>query len=234
MQVPLSTSKLPIVRVRVKGNDWDALVDSGAAVNAVNSAAVHRLGMQVIKPARKSVITAGGMALDVEGEVMLPVELDGTTFLIDALVVPGLPHILPLGMDWVVKMDAWVMLDKRSVTVGYGPRPNCTKAVSSTPIGEITPVTSKDGEDSTPLEFAAGLDEVKRAMEQVYVAKDVDLLPASMCAVEVVIPGGAHDGDMVMESWRCSKPGRCSWRREESLLQRMQQNSSSPLDCRLG
>lgn len=92
----------PFVKVSVLGIPIIALLDSGAHRSILGTGSLKLIKTCKLKifPANVDLVTASGQKLDVTGYVNLPMNFNGQTKLIAALVVPALKRRLLLGTDF--------------------------------------------------------------------------------------------------------------------------------------
>lgn len=93
----------PYLTVEILGKSVMGLLDSGASrtiLGGIGNELVRELGLQLDTSKTTSCTVANGNRCVSVGVVLLPVSLRGRLRVIEALVIPELPHILILGQDF--------------------------------------------------------------------------------------------------------------------------------------
>lgn len=97
----------PYLHVSILGKVFLGLLDSGASRTVVGGPGWQLLQtICTLRPSDQKVCTvANGQTCETIGTVLLPIRLRDRVILIDALVVPSLPHRIILGIDFWIRME---------------------------------------------------------------------------------------------------------------------------------
>lgn len=99
----VTNDERPYLRVNILGKTILGLMDSGASRTVIGSkglAFIKEVGLPVNYTKTTGCIVANGQRTQSIGVVDLPVTLRGQFRLIEALIVPEMPHLLILGEDF--------------------------------------------------------------------------------------------------------------------------------------
>ena len=97
-----TNSNLPFVLGKVNGELINILADSGAMCSVVHYKVIKGMGLPV-RPSSSVLTGVTGAAIDVVGEVLLPLEINGRKFEHNCIVVRGMDYNMIMGYDLMTK-----------------------------------------------------------------------------------------------------------------------------------
>jgi len=102
----------------VDGISFSAIVDTGAGMNIMSEAAMHKLEYQIDTPTRKKVVTANGdlvLPLGIIKNVV--VQFGRMTITSNFTIIAGGQYALLLGNDWLYAADARIYPRKETMKI---------------------------------------------------------------------------------------------------------------------
>ena len=113
-----STTYNPIfVKILCNDTPQEALIDTGSAITIIHKRLLNKIPYQQFTPRNKNHLSASCSAVNITGEVLLFININGITTRIMADVATDLVTNLILGSDWIQTNNVYILTPEQRIMI---------------------------------------------------------------------------------------------------------------------
>jgi predicted aspartyl protease len=103
------------VKIRCNNIPQEALIDTGSAVTIIHKSLLNKIPHNQLKPKRETHLSASCATVDIIGETLLEINMNGIQTRVVADVAVNLITDLILGNDWIQSNDVYILTPERRI-----------------------------------------------------------------------------------------------------------------------